>query len=101
MGASRWHKPAIACAVAFSGFSATHLIDDFLANVPLEFNLTVPVTEFLALGYMIALVGLVAAAASHSRTAYLGLAIDGLLISSAQLVKSVPEMLLPGPWRLG
>jgi hypothetical protein len=98
---SRWHKPTIVFAVAFAGFSATHLIDDFLANVPLEFNLTVPVTLLLALAYMIALVGLVAAASSHSRTGYLGLAIVGLLISSAQFAKSLPEMLLPGPWRLG
>ena len=101
MRSYRWHRSAVACAVVFSGFSATHLIDDFLANVPQEFNLTVPITELLALGYMVALVGLVAAAASHSRTGYLGLAIAGLLISSAQLVKSVPEMLEPGPWRLG
>ena len=101
MRVSKWHKPAIACAVVFSGFSATHLIDDFLANVPREFNLSVPLTEFLALGYMIALVGLVAAAASQSRRGYLGLAIAGLLIGLAQLMKSVPEMLLPGPWRLG
>lgn len=98
---SKWHRLAIACAVVFSGFSTTHLIDDFLANVPQEFNLPVPLTEFLALGYMIALVGLVAAAASQSRTGYLGLAIAGFLISSAQFAKSIPEMLQPGPWRFG
>jgi hypothetical protein len=77
------------------------LIDDFLVNVPLEFNLTVPVTQLLALGYMIALVGLIAAASHYSRAGYLGLTIAGFLISSAQFAKSIPEMLLPGPWRLG
>jgi len=77
------------------------LIDDFLADVPREFNLTVEVTELLALGYMIALVGLIAAAAAYSRAGYLGLAIAGLLISIAQLSKSVPEIILPGPWRAG
>ena len=101
MKPSTWHRPAIVCAVAFSSFSAVHLIDDFLAEVPLEFNLTVPQTELLALGYMIALVGLIAAASRQSRTGYLGLAIAGLLICVAQLAKSIPEILSPGPWRLG
>jgi hypothetical protein len=101
LSTSRWHRPTIVFAVAFSGFSTTHLIDDFLVNVPLEFNLTVPVTQLLALGYMIALVGLIAAASRYSRVGYLGLTIAGFLISSAQFAKSIPEMLLPGPWRLG
>jgi hypothetical protein len=98
---SKWHRPTIATAVVFSGFSAVHLIDDFLADVPREFHLTVEVTELLALGYMIALIGLIAAAAAYSRAGYAGLAIAGLLISIAQLAKSVPEILLPGQWRAG
>ncbi len=101
MTASRWHTPSIVSAVAFAGLSAVHLIDDFLAGVPHEFHLTVPVTEFLALAYMIALVGLIAAAANRSSAGYLGLAIAGLLITVAQLTKSLPEILLPGPWRSG
>jgi hypothetical protein len=92
---------AIASAVAFAAFSAVHLIDDFLFGVPLQFHLSVPFTLLLALAYMGALVGLVAAAASHSRTGYLGLSIAGLLIALAQLLKSAPEMLQPGPWHSG
>ena len=101
MDVSKWHNPAIASAVALAAFSAVHLIDDFLADVPLEFNLSAEATELLALAYMIALVGLVAVGSNHSRTGYLGLAIAGLLISIAQFTKSVPEILLPGPWRAG
>ena len=101
MTPSRWPVPSLVCAVAFSGFSAVHLIDDFLAEVPFEFHLTVPTTEFLALAYMIALVGLIAAASRQSPAGYLGLAIGGLLITLAQLTKSLPEILRPGPWRLG
>jgi hypothetical protein len=88
-------------AVAFAAFSAVHLIDDFLYYVPQEFNLSVSTTLLLALAYMAALVGLVAAAAGGSRTGYLGLAIAGLLISLAQLLKSAPEILEPGPWHSG
>jgi hypothetical protein len=98
---SKWHWPSVVSAVLFCGFSAVHLIDDFLANVPFEFHLTVPATLLLALAYMIAIVGLTAAASHHSPTGYLGLAIAGLLISLTQLAKSLPEILLPGPWRSG
>ena len=98
MKPSKWHSPAIVSAVAFAAFSAVHLIDDFLYDVPLEFHLSVPITLLLALAYMAALVGLVAAAAGGSRTGYLGLAIAGLLIALAQLLKSAPEILEPGPW---
>ena len=101
MTLSKWHFPSVVCAVAFSGFSAVHLIDDFLAEVPLEFHLMIPTTEFLALAYMIALVGLIAAASRQSPTGYLGLTIAGILITLAQLLKSLPEILLPGPWRSG
>jgi hypothetical protein len=88
-------------AVAFAAFSAVHLIDDFLYDVPHEFNLSVSTTLLLALVYMAALVGLVAASAGGSRTGYLGLAIAGLLIALAQLLKSAPEILEPGPWHSG
>lgn len=85
----------------FSGLSAVHLIDDFLAGVPGAFHLSEDFTQLLALAYMIALVGLVAAASAQRPMGYLGLAIAGFLIGLAQLAKSVPEMLLPGPWRAG
>ena len=98
---SKWHSPTIISAVAFAAFSAVHLIDDFLFDVPLEFHLSVPFTLLLALAFMAALVGLVVAAASRSPTGYLGLAIAGLLIALAQLLKSAPEMLQPGPWHAG
>ncbi len=101
MKRSKWHSPAVVSAVAFAAFSAVHLIDDFLYDVPLEFHLTVPTTLLLALAYMAALVGLLAAAAGGSRTGYLGLAIAGVLIALAQLLKSAPEILAPGPWHSG
>jgi len=97
----RWHTPTIVSSVAFAAFSAAHLIDDFVSDVPREFNLTVPITLLLALAFMAALVGLVAAAASHSPRAYLGLTIAGSIIALAQLLKSAPEMAQPGPWHLG
>lgn len=91
MTPTKWHWPSIVFPVAFAAFSAVHLIDNFLAGVPAEFHLNNPITEILALAYMIALVGLIAAASHQSPAGYLGLAIAGLLISAAQLAKSLPE----------
>ncbi len=98
---SRWHNASIVSAVLFSGLSAVHLIDDFLAEVPREFHLSVDFTLLLSLAYMVALVGLIAAASARRRTGHLGLALAGLLIALAQILKSIPEMMLPGPWRAG
>jgi hypothetical protein len=99
--ASNWHAATIVSAVFFCAFSAVHLIDDFLSDVPSEFNLSVPSTLFLTFAYMLSIVGLLAAASHRSSTGYLGLGIAGILILLAQLLKSVPEMLMPGPWHLG
>lgn len=101
MGSARWHRATIAFAVVFAAFSAVHLIDDFLFDVPSEFHLSVGSTELLALVFMTALIGLVAAASHRRPAGYLGLVIAGLLIALAQLLKSLPEILRPGPWRSG
>jgi hypothetical protein len=101
MGEESSSRVGAISAVVFSGFAAAHLIDDFVAHVPADFHLSVPTTELLALIFMLALVGLIVLASRGSRRAHAGLAIVGLLIVAAQLVKSVPEILAPGPWRSG
>jgi len=95
------HSQAIIAAVLFAAFSAVHLIDNSLFGVPLEFNLSVPFALTLGFAYMVALVGLIAAAAIRCRAAYLGIAIAGALILLAQVLKSLPEMLEPGHWHSG
>jgi hypothetical protein len=96
-----WHQITVVSAVLFASFSAAHLIDDFIFGVPSEFHLSVPDTLLLSLGYMIALVGLVASASQRTPAGYLGLAIAGTVIALAQLLKSLPEILEPGPWHSG
>jgi hypothetical protein len=98
---TKWHEASIGSAVFFAGFSAVHLIDDFLFDVPSEFNLSVAFTELLAFAFMTALVGLIAAASNRTPSGYLGLTIAGTLIALAQLLKSAPEILRPGPWHSG
>ena len=98
---TKWHSPSIISSVAFAAFASVHLVDDFLSEVPLEFHLSVGATMLLALAFMTALVGLVAAASARSPLGYLGLAVAGVLITLAQLLKSFPEMSAQGPWHLG
>ena len=101
MKTSIWHRGTVIAAVFFSAFSAVHLIDDFISDVPSEFNLGTPVTLFLAFAYMLSIAGLLGATSHKSPIGYFGLGVAGVLILLAQLLKSVPEMLEPGSWHLG
>jgi hypothetical protein len=97
----RWRSAAIISAVLFAGFSGAHLIDEFVWGAPAEFHLAEDVTELLALAYLLALVGLVAAAARGSRAGFLGLAVAGAVIAAADALKHAIDIAAPGPWRFG
>ncbi len=88
-------------ASLFVGFSAAHLIDEFLYGAPAEFHLSGAAAEILSLTFVGALTGLVVLAARGSRRSYLGLAIIGWLIAAADVMKHVPEMAQAGTWRSG
>jgi hypothetical protein len=98
---NRWHWPCVVSAVAFSSFSAVHLIDEFLWGAPAEFHLSVQTTLFLAFAYMLAVIGLIVAASRGSSTGYLGLSLAGWLIALADVTKHAGQILAPGPWRAG
>ena len=91
----------LTAGVAFVGFSAAHLIDEFVWGAPEEFHLTVEVTLLLALFYMTALAGLLVGAALGRRTSIFGLGLAGGLIAVADVAKHGLEIALGGPWRSG
>ena len=95
------HDPTLAAGVALAGFSAAHLIDEFVWGAPAEFHLAESTTELLSLAYMLAIVGLLVQAAQGRRGGYLGLAIGGGLIFAADVLKHGADILAPGPWRDG
>lgn len=101
MTGSRWQGVAIASGVAFTGFSAAHLIDEFVWGAPGEFHLSESTTELLALAYMLALAGLVAQASRGRRGGYLGLAVAGGLIFAADVIKHGVEIVTADVWRFG
>lgn len=91
----------LAAGVAFVGFSAAHLIDEFLWGAPQEFHLSVEVTLLLALLFVTALAGLVVGAALRRRTSLFGLGLSGVLITLADASKHGMEIAAGGTWRLG
>jgi hypothetical protein len=91
----------LVAGVAFVGFSAAHLIDEFLWDAPQEFHLRVETTLVLALAFVTALAGLLAGASMRRPTSTFGLALIGGLIALADLLKHGPEIAAPGPWRFG
>ncbi len=94
----KWHAVTLTAAVAFCGFSAAHLIDEFVWGAPAEFHLSIEAAEVLALAYMLALAGLTVAAARGSRPGLRGLAISGALLALADVLKHAPASwsLAPG-----
>ena len=91
----------LAAGAAFLGFSAAHLIDEFLWGAPQEFHLQVGTTLVLALLFITALAGLLAGAAMRRPTSTFGLVLIGGLIAAADLLKHGPEIAMAGPWRSG
>ena len=94
-------KTALISACIFCGFASAHLIDEFVWGAPQEFHLSTEFTQILALAFMISLVGLVVRAASGSRFGFGGMALIGLLITLADVLKHLYEILQSGPWRSG
>ncbi len=97
----RWSNRVVAVSSIFAGFGAAHLIDDFLYGVPAEFNLSNPPTQLLALGFFVALTGLIALAARGTRASYQGLITIGLLLALADTLKHIPEIVGSVSYRSG
>lgn len=97
----RWSNRVVAASSIFAGFGAAHLIDDFLYGVPAEFNLSNPPTQLLALGFFVALTGLIALAARGTRASYQGLITIGLLLALADTLKHIPEIVGSVSYRSG
>lgn len=96
-----WSNRVVAVSSIFAGFGVAHLIDDFLFGVPAEFNLTDPPTQFLAMAFFVALIGLIALAARGSRASYQGLITIGLLLALADTLKHLPEIIGSVSYRSG
>lgn len=100
-GTGAIHTALLVAGVAFVGFSAAHLIDEFVWGAPQEFHLTVEATLILALVFVTALAGLLVGAAMRRPASIFGLGLIGALIAVADIAKHGPEIALAGAWRSG
>jgi hypothetical protein len=95
------HTGLLVAGVAFVGFSAAHLIDEFLWGAPQEFHLAVGTTLILALLFVTALAGLLVGAGMRRPASTFGLGLIGALIVLADVSKHGVEIVAAGPWRSG
>lgn len=96
-----WSNRVVFVAVIFVGFAVAHFVDEFLFDVPAEFNLSNEISQVLGFIFFSALVGLVALSARGGRSSYTGLMVIGCLLALADALKHIPEMLKPDPFRSG
>lgn len=99
--AQRTHAALLAVGTAFVGFSAAHLIDEFLWGAPQEFHLQEGTTLLLALVFVTASAGLLAGAALRRPVSVFGIGLIGALIAIADVSKHGPEIAMAGVWRSG
>jgi hypothetical protein len=82
-------------------FSAPHLIDDFLFDIPAEFGLTNPQTQVLAGIFHVQLMGFFVLAARGRQVGYYGTLFWGLFLALAGTLKHLPEIVKPEPYWSG
>ena len=82
-------------------FSAPHLIDDFLFDIPAEFGLTNPQTQVLAGIFHVQLMVFFVLAARRRRAGYFGTLFWGIFLALAGILKHLPEIVKPEPYWSG
>jgi hypothetical protein len=82
-------------------FSAPHLIDDFLYNIPEEFGLTNQQTQVLAGIFHAQLIVFFVLVARERKAGYYGMLFWGVFLFLAGLLKHIPKIVKPEPYWSG
>jgi len=98
---NKWGNWVIGMGLVLVAFSAPHLIDDFLYDIPAEFGLTNQETQVLAGIFHTQLVFLFVLAARERKAGYWGLLFWGVFLTLAGILKHLPEILKPEPYWSG
>jgi ABC-type antimicrobial peptide transport system permease subunit len=97
----KWSNLVIGVGLVLVLFSAPHLIDDFLYDIPEEFGLTNQQTQVLAGIFHVQLIVFFVLAARKRKTGYYGLVFWGIFLALAGILKHLPEILKPEPYWSG
>jgi hypothetical protein len=82
-------------------FSAPHLIDDFLYNIPEDFGLTNQQTQVLAGIFHAQLIVFFVLVARERKAGCYGMLFWGIFLFMAGLLKHIPEIVKPDPYWSG
>ena len=97
----RWSNLVIGVGLVLVFFSAPHLIDDFLYDIPEEFGLTDQQTQVLAAIFHVQLIVFFVLVARERKAGYYGMLFWGVFLSLAGILKHLPEILKPEPYWSG
>ena len=96
-----WSNLVITFGLILVFFSAPHLIDDFLFDIPAEFGLTNPQTQVLAGIFHAQLIVFFVLVAREQRLGYWGTLFWGIFLALAGILKHLPKIVKPEPYWSG
>ncbi|MCJ7718089.1 MAG: hypothetical protein MUO54_16430 [Anaerolineales bacterium] len=82
-------------------FSIPHLIDDFLFDIPVEFGISVHMTQFLAGVFILIYLGILIPLDRGQKGGVIGAISMGIFLALAGILKHIPLIIKPGPYWSG
>ena len=98
---NQWSNLVLIVGACLLFFSAPHLIDDFLFDIPAEFGLTNQQTQVLAAIFHTQLMLFFVLVARNHRWGYVGTLFWGVFLALAGILKHVPQILKSEPYWSG
>ena len=101
MNKNYWSNLVIGVGLVLVLFSAPHLIDDFLYDIPKDFSLSNQVTQVMAGIFHVQLIIFFVLTARNRKAGYYGLLFWGIFLALAGILKHLPKILEPEPYWSG
>ncbi len=98
---SRKYPSVVILYLALAFFSIPHLIDDFLFDIPLEFGISVHLTQFLAGIFIVIYLGIMIPLIEGKKSGLIGAMGMGSFLALAGILKHIPLIIKPGPYWSG
>ena len=97
----KWSNLVIGIGLVLVFFSAPHLIDDFLYDIPEEFGLTNQQAQVLAGLFHVQLIAIFVWVAQERKAGYYGMLFWGVFLALAGILKHLPKIMKPEPYWSG
>ena len=94
-------KMVIYLYIILAFFSIPHLIDDFLYDIPLDFGISVHLSQFLAGIFIVIYLGILILLVEGKKSGLYSAMGMGIFLALAGILKHIPLILKPGPYWSG